>query len=183
MKKFAKYVLIILASWFLIHTVLIIADGLTDEYVKSDVGVVLGNKVNADGTLSERLKKRLDRSIELYDDSLIGHIIVSGGLGKEGHLEGTKMYEYLVQNGIPIHRIVVDNLGSTTKATAENVRKMNLKIQSVTVISQYYHLSRTKLAFKNAGFVKVYAVHAKYFEVRDLYSIFREFFAYYNLYL
>jgi vancomycin permeability regulator SanA len=180
MKKSIKLILGILIAWFSIHTVLVVIDGLTDDNMKSDVGVIFGNKVNPDGSLSERLQKRLDKGIELYNDSLIRLIVVSGGLGKEGHYEGTKMYEYLVQNGIPKNRILVDNLGNTTEATADNFKRMNLPANSVTVITQYHHISRAKLAFKNNGYDKVYGGHANYFEVRDVYSIVREFFGYYK---
>lgn len=167
--------------WFLFHTIFITFDGFFDETVRSDVGIILGNKVKADGTLSERLAKRVDKGIELYQDSLIGLVIVSGGLGIEGYYEGTKMSEYMIERGIPPEKIIIDNLGITTSATAENVKKLGLDdASSVTVITQFYHISRTKLAFKKQGFSKVYGVHAEYFELRDFYSLFREFFAYYK---
>ncbi|MTI68384.1 MAG: YdcF family protein, partial [Firmicutes bacterium] len=42
------------------------------------------------------------------------------------------------------------------------------------------HITRTKLAFEKVGIDKVYTAHAKIFEIRDLYSLTREFFAYYK---
>ncbi len=180
MKRSLKLIIASFIVWFLIHTTVIIIDGLNDDNLRSDVGVIFGNKVNPDGSLSERLLKRCDKGIDLYHRQLIGLIVVSGGLGKEGHYEGTKMQEYLVDKGIPAEKIIVDNLGNTTEATAENVRKMNLNFGSVIVISQYHHISRAKLAFRNKGYAVVYGAHADYFEWRDLYSIAREFFAYYK---
>lgn len=180
MKKATIYLVGILSIWFLIHTVFIVADGVTDESERSDYGVILGNKVNSDGSLSERLKKRLDKGFELYTDSIIGYIVVSGGLGKEGHYEGTKMAEYLIERGIHSDKIIIDNFGATTAATAENFRKMDLKTSSVTVITQYYHITRTKLAFNNEGFSNVKGVHANFYEIKDIYSIIREFFGYYK---
>ncbi len=168
------------AVWFCIHTVMIIADGLTDEREPSDVGIILGSTVNADGTLSERLTARLDKGVDLYKDSVVGMLVVSGGLGKEGFYEGTKMAEYLVAQGVPAGKITIDNAGVTTAATARNCRTMDLKANSVTIISQYFHISRTKLAFKNEGYTDVKGVHAQYFELRDVYSIVREFFGYYK---
>jgi vancomycin permeability regulator SanA len=180
MKKAIKYTICVLMVWFLLHTALIVSDGLLDETGKSDVGIILGNKVNPDGTVSVRLAKRLDKGIELYQDSSINLIVVSGGLGKEGFYEGTSMSEYLQKNGIPKSKIIVDNAGITTPATAKNFRKMNLEINSITVISQYHHITRTKLAFKKEGYDNVKGAHAAYFEGRDFYSIFREFFGYYK---
>lgn len=175
-----SYPLIFLVAWFVIHTTVTVIDGLYDEKVKSDIGVIFGNKVNEDGSLSKRLEMRLEKGLELYRDSIIDMIVVSGGLGREGHYEGTKMYEYLIAHGVPADRITVDNAGNTTEDTAENVRNINGNVQSVIVISQYYHISRARLALRNAGFNKVYGVHADYFEWRDLYSLIREFFAYYK---
>src|SRR3989337_4345002 len=113
MKVAFTYTIVILALWFSIHTIAILVDGLNDERIKSDVGVVLGNKVNPDGSLSERLISRLDKALELYNDSTIRVIFVSGGFGKEGFYEGTKMYDYLTENGVPKDRIIVDNVGNT----------------------------------------------------------------------
>lgn len=122
----------------------------------------------------------MDKGIQLYRDSLVKILVVSGGLGKEGHYEGTKMFEYLIEKGIPKDKIIVDNLGNTTEETVLNFQKMNFRDNSITVVSQYYHITRTKLAFKRAGHDKVFGAHADYFEIRDVYSIFREFFAYYK---
>lgn len=43
-----------------------IIDGLNDELKPVDAAVVLGNKVEVNGRPSERLKSRLDKSVELY---------------------------------------------------------------------------------------------------------------------
>ena len=180
MKKKIRYGIRILLGWFVLHTFFILADGLIDEREKGDVGVILGSTVNPDGTLSERLRKRLDKGVQLYQDSLIGLVVVSGGLGKEGFYEGTKMAEYLRTQGVPGDKIIIDNAGVTTAATACNFRNLNLNPGSVTVVSQYFHIARTKLAFRNEGYAHVKGVHAEYFEARDLYSIIREFFGYYK---
>lgn len=180
MKRYIKILLCLGFGWFLLHTAYTIADGLTDDDTYADAGIILGTTVNEDGTLSDRLQKRLDRGIELYRDSLLGFIIVSGGLGKEGHYEGTAMAAYLIDHGIPPNKVVVDNAGNTTEATAENVKQMNLPLTSVTVISQYFHVTRTKLAFRHKGFTHVYGAHAKYVEWRDVYSVLREFPGYYS---
>jgi hypothetical protein len=52
----ARYGLAILAAWVLVHTLFITWDGLRNSQQRADIGVVLGNKVNEDGTLSELLR-------------------------------------------------------------------------------------------------------------------------------
>lgn len=63
--KFLKYLASFCIIWFFIHSIFITFDGLKDNGNNANVAVVLGNKVNEDGTLSNRLKARLDCSIHL----------------------------------------------------------------------------------------------------------------------
>jgi vancomycin permeability regulator SanA len=177
-----KALLIILFLWFGIHLTFIVIDGLSDHLQPSDAGVVLGNEVLAEGLPSPRLKSRLDRAVELYRGQNIKYIIVSGGIEKKGYDEARVMQEYLIKAGIPGNVIIPDHQGTDTMATAKNARLImkRMNLHTVTVITQYYHITRTKLAFKKAGFGQVYAAHARIFEFRDLYSLVREFFAYYK---
>ena len=180
--KWIKYIITIFTVWFLAHLTYIILDGLTDLNKKADLAVVLGNKVNEDGTLSERLKKRLECGLALYNNGRVKKILVSGGYGKEGFFEGTKMKDYLIKNKVSETDIILDNKGSNTIETVENTLKLrdSLKFKSIIVVSQYFHLSRTKMLFRKRHFNEVSSVSPNYFEFRDLYSLTREFFAYYN---
>lgn len=177
-----KIILSIFFAWFVVHSIYIIIDGLSDHGSEADVAVILGNKVNEDGTLSKRLEKRLETGVELYRNKRIKKIIVSGGLGKEGFYEGSKMREYLVTKNIPDSVIIVDNKGNNTRLTVENTLKIQQKFpfKSIIVVSQYFHVTRTKKLFEDQGFDQVESVSPEYFEWRDLYSILREFPAYYT---
>jgi vancomycin permeability regulator SanA len=182
---FIKRFLILVASlfiWFIIHTTFVIIDGLNDELKPVDAAVVLGNKVEVNGQPSERLKARLDTSVELYDGGYFTFIIVSGGIGKEGFDEAKVMKSYLIDKGIPEDKIIEDNNGYNSYMTAQNTSKImdELELDSTMVITQYFHVSRTKLAFRKMDIKEVYSAHAKIFEFRDIYSIIREFPAYYK---
>ena len=175
-----KTPLILFLSWFVIHQIITISDGLIDETQTSEVAVIFGNSVNKDGSLSPRLKARLDKGIELYDSNRISILFVSGGLGKEGHLEGSKMSEYLISRQVPESKIVIDNQGNNTRSTVVNFKHAFPTVRSVNLITQYHHIARAKLAFSQVGLEEVYGSHAEYTEIRDVYSCFREFFAYYS---
>lgn len=180
--RFIGYLFAVLVGWFVIHSVVIIVDGLMDEIEDADVIVVLGNKVNEDGTLSDRLKARLDKAIELYEDHLfIESIFVSGAVGKEGHDEAVFMENYLKENGVNGGNIIVDSEGFDTYSTAFNVKDYLIEngLTSAILVTNYYHIARTELAFESFG-IETYSAHAEIFEFRDPYSIFREFFAYYS---
>jgi vancomycin permeability regulator SanA len=154
--------------------------GLNDDLDRSDVAVVLGNTVNADGKPSARLQARLDKTIELYQQRVFKNTIVSGGLGKEGFDEAIVMKQYLVAHGIPSTQIYVDSQGNTTYLTAKRAAQLMTEHnwQSAIAISQYFHLPRTKLALQRFGIKTVHTAHADFFELRDLYSTVREVFSY-----
>ena len=172
----------LLSGWFVIHSVYIVYDGLKDSAETADAAVILGTTVNEDGTLSERLKQRVDCGLKLYNKGRVQLLIVSGGLGKEGFYEGDKMKEYLIDKGVPASRILVDNYGNNTRATADNVLKLkdSLGINSLIVVSQYFHITLTKMLLKRRGFKNVTGVSPRYFEFRDVFSILREFPAHYT---
>lgn len=134
------------------------------------------------GVPSKRLQARLDRAVELYEQGKLKQIIVSGGIGKEGFDEAEVMKAYLTDFAIPEDKIITDSNGYNTYLTAENTKVImdELGLKSVMVITQYHHITRTKLAFRKIGFERVYSAHAKIFEARDIYSITREFIAYYK---
>lgn len=171
-----------LGLWFIIHTAFIVIDGVNDELKPVDIAVVLGNKVEVNGQPSERLKARLDKAVELYSKGYFTFIIVSGGIGKEGFDEAQVMKSYLIDNGIPAEKIIEDNNGYNSYMTAQNTSKImnELELDSAMIITQYFHISRTKLAFRKVNIAEVYSAHANIFEVRDIYSIIREFPAYYK---
>jgi vancomycin permeability regulator SanA len=155
---------------------LILADGLTDDIRRSDVAVVLGSKVNPDGSPSPRLAARLERALELYEGGWTPRILVSGGTGVEGVAEGTAMKRWLVERGVPEGAVIVDDQGVDTRATAHNAAALMRAhdLHSAIVVSQYFHIPRTKLAFAQEGLPGVGSAHPDYFEARDLYSLARE---------
>lgn len=171
-----------MVSWFTIHTLLITIDGLSDDHQATDAALILGNTVYPDGRLSERLKSRVDKGLELYRADRVKKLVVSGGLGNEGHYEAEAMKQYLVRAGVPVAAIIVDNNGDNTLLSAQHYQQIQTQhqFQSVMVVSQFYHLSRTKLILRKLELSEVYTVHAQYFELRDFYSLIREFFAFYQ---
>lgn len=151
-------------------------------------GVIYGNTVFLDGTSSPRLQARLHAGKELYDNSIIKTIIVSGGIGKEWQNEAEVMKNFFVQNGIPEEKIIVDSDGYTTRQSSENVFKIiskkekSIQDTSVVGISQWFHVPRVVLSLKQAWFEEVSGYAPIYFELRDIYSLVREILAYLKYY-
>lgn len=141
-----KILAVILIIWFMGHSAFIIYDGLSDKGKNADLAVILGNKVNEDGTLSERLEMRLKTGVQLFKAGRIKRVLVSGGLGKEGFYEGDKMKDFLVLHGVPDSLIIVDNFGNNTRASVDNslALKKQIHFNSLIVVSQYFMLPEQK---------------------------------------
>lgn len=177
-----KIIVLTLIIWFLGHSAFITYDGLSDNGKTADLAVILGNKVNEDGTLSKRLEMRLKTGEQLFKAGRVKRILVTGGLGKEGFYEGNKMKEYLIAHAVPDSLIIVDNFGNNTRASVENTLALRKQIHfnSLIVFSQYFHVTRTKKLFRDKGFENVSSASPDYFEWRDIYAVVREFPAYYT---
>ena len=177
-----KICITILAFAFLTNTIIIIIDGLNDNYKKSDLMLVLGNKVNDDGRPSFRLQKRLDKAIELYNKQMAKKIIVSGGMSESGYSEAVVMKDYLVEHKIPTENIIIDEFGKNTYNSAKNTKKIMLesKYKSVIVVSHYYHITRAKFALYQFGIKTIYNASCDYyFAERDFLSVPRDVIALY----
>lgn len=181
--RITKTICLVLVLWFLAETGITTLIGLRNNGCnkQADLLVVFGNKVNEDGSLSPRLKARLDKCLSCARKNNEALILVSGGIGKEGFAEGDKMAEYLLQSGISKNRLLIDNNGNNTLATLQNCQKIadSMSIGSIEAITQFYHKRRVLLTARNMG-LPLTCVSAHYFELRDAYSLFREFFAVYK---
>lgn len=154
---------------------LIIA-GVRDDARPSDVAIILGSKVETNGQPSARLAARLDQGARMLRQGMARHVIVSGGVGVEGHDEAKVMQAYLVRKGVPASQIVIDSLGITTEATAANSAAImrTRGWRSAIVVTQYFHVPRTALALRRNGIRDVSSTYPRFIEARDLYSLPRE---------
>ena len=179
--KKLKYLLLLFITWIFIHSIYITIDGLSDHVQKADCILILGNTVNKDGTLSDRLRSRVDKGLELYQQKFAPKIIVSGGLGKEGYYEARQMQKYLLSKGVDPNDIIVDDKALTTYETMINyvlIAKRN-SFNSVIIVSQFYHITRSRAMLNSLGIKNISTAHSSYFELRDFYSVLREFAAFY----
>jgi len=155
---------------------ILVFSGLREDVRKTDAALVLGSKVEPGGKPSVRLKARLDRTVELYKQGCFPLIIASGGHGIEGYPEGTVMKEYLVAQGVPAEAIIADNEGVDTWSSAKNTAAILQERggSSVFVVTQYFHLPRSRMALHKCGVTDIASAYPYFFEPRDVYSIARE---------
>ena len=181
-RRAAQWLLIlagVLGGIYLLATVYLVTSGLDDVFGRADIALVLDSRVEAEGKPTPRLRARLDRTVELYRAGYLNQIIASGGTNG-GVNEAFVMRDYLIARGVPRGSIIVDSHGDTTYASARNaaciLRERNGT--GIFVVTQYFHVPRTRLALERCGVTPVFSAHAHWFELRDLYSAPRELLAY-----
>ena len=152
---------------------LLFSDSYQACKTKSDWAIVYGNKVYKNNKLSNRLKARLDAALKLYKKKKISKILVSGGIDNNLD-EALIMYNYLIQKGINAKKLKRDSKGFNTSKTSQNAFRDLGRKTSVVAVTQQFHISRSILSLRNAGFNKVCGYFPNYFEYQSIYSILRE---------
>jgi uncharacterized SAM-binding protein YcdF (DUF218 family) len=188
LRYYRRWLLLRLAVWcgvlvgcaFASVCVWVVVDGRREVVKDCDAAVILGNTVYPNGTPTRRLMARLDRALELYKAGRFPKIIVSGGVGAEGPDEAVVMRTYLTSHGVPAEAIITDSQGLNTYLTAQNTKQLMQENgwKRVCIVSQFYHLPRCRLAFKQQGLTDVASACPNYIELRDLYSVPRDAFGF-----
>ena len=180
-----RYIIWGFIIWITAHLTYITIEGLHDYTGNADVAVILGNRVYADGTLSDWLKGRTDAALQLYQQKRVRKIYASGGISENDdgdYPEGTAMKQYLVKRGVPAEDVIADDKGKNTYCTAQNFLHWNVqqKYSSVIVVSQFYHITRTRYIFKRIGINNVHHVASHVYSWADIPGTLREVPAFYK---
>ncbi|MQS76258.1 YdcF family protein [Companilactobacillus halodurans] len=157
---------------------------------ETDFLLVLGNRCLG-RRIQPILMGRLDKAIELYSDfQKKPLIIVSGGKSSTSdYTEAQLMQEYLIENGIPEDKIVLEDQSVNT---IQNLEYSSIRIRQnlskdtrprVIIVTSDYHIPRTKLHIKKLG-IKVQFAAKKTVSMLKWPAMFREFTAiiWYNRY-
>ena len=182
-RRLGRWLIIAVSAWLAGHVAALLWVGYADDLRPADVAVILGNGVNRDGSPGPVLRDRLDRALELYHAGLCRYLLASGASIPGGYNEPVCMRRYLRAHGVPDAAIVLDEGGSNTFHTALNTRRLMREHGWVTVavVSQYYHILRTRLAFARAGIADVRSAHARSYSCwHSLWGLGREIPAYYR---
>lgn len=111
------------------------------ELENVDCIIVLGCQVNSDGSLSNMLRDRLLRSIELYHAGAAPKIIMSGDHGRENYDEVNAMKQFAMDNGVPSECIFMDHAGFSTYETVYRAKEI-FQVEKAIIVTQEYHLYR-----------------------------------------
>lgn len=111
--------------------------------------IVFGAGIDRNQQPTKVLKDRLDKTIELYENGEINHILVSGGEAHSGS-ESIIMRDYLIKQGIPPALLSVDEGGVSTYDTLARARSQ-YGIQEAVLITQRFHLPRALASAQMLG--------------------------------
>lgn len=117
-----------------------------------EILIVLGTTVNGTEP-SPMLRQRLETAVEYLNAYPDAQCIVTGGKGDAENLsEAQCMYNYLTAAGIDADRITMEDRATSTVENLRNVRAM-LDTNEVDILSSDFHLYRSGLIAKDAGFI------------------------------
>jgi uncharacterized SAM-binding protein YcdF (DUF218 family) len=135
-----------------------------DEVHSADTIVVLG-AAQYDGEPSPVLKARLDQALYLFREGLSHTVIVTGGKqAGDRFTEAEAGERYLVSEGIPPERILLEEKGTTTWESLQGVKEIADEhgYDSALFVSDPLHSERVKRMANDLGFDAVYTSYANY---------------------
>lgn len=123
------------------------------ERPELEVALILGNRL-ADGKPSPTLMARLEKARELYDAKLASYFVLSGGvLDDEETSEAQVMKTYLLEQGMPDKRLILE---TQSTSTIDNLYYSKLLIDSlncetVYLVTSKSHLCRAMMIAERCG--------------------------------
>ncbi|MGK5518210.1 SanA/YdcF family protein [Micromonospora sp. URMC 107] len=129
------------------------ADGhiFTEQDVpEAPVALVLGTKVHPDGTPSPFLTGRLEIARRLLATGKVRAILLSGDNMDPDYDEPGAMRRWLVDNGVPATRVVLDHAGFDTYDSCARAKRV-FGVERATVVTQSFHLPRAVTVCRRLG--------------------------------
>lgn len=117
----------------------------------SDVIVVLGCRVNSDGSVSPMLRSRVDKGVELFRAGVAPRILFSGGAVTSPESESSVMSRYAQSLGVPASAVLEESQARSTQENARFVSDiMNARQwHQAVIVTSTFHLPRTRSLFRS----------------------------------
>lgn len=127
-----------------------------DRVPAAPVAIVLGAGLDDSGRPMPFLQGRLRTAADLYRRGKVRVILVTGDNSRKEYDEPTAMRDYLLAEGIPPHRIVLDHAGFDTWDSCVRAKKV-FGVDRATIVTQLFHLPRAVALCRAAG-IRTYGV-------------------------
>ena len=113
-----------------------------------DAIIVLGCRVQPDGTPSLALQARTRKAVELYNAGYADRIILTGGIGDHAPAESVAARNYAVEQwGMDPDVFLLEEESTSTEENAEFAKKVFPTGESVLIVSDSYHILRSEKVF------------------------------------
>lgn len=116
--------------------------------------VILGFKLNDDGTMQDELIGRLETGLAIAEAYPNAYVAMTGGGTAKNNpdvTEGDLMGEWLLEQGLDESRLIVEDSAPTTVGNAENTYKILNEqypdVDSVVMVTSDYHVPRGCILF------------------------------------
>ncbi len=171
MRRLLRFLIQLVGSllcFVLITIILVVLDGLNDVGANADAALVA-----AHGDYSSGGDPQLERVAKLYKDGEFQKVIVSAFNGGASFEEQAAMTRYLEGHGVPSSAIIEDSGAKDTGDMAHDVASIMKRQQltSVMIVTDYYRMSRIKLALLHAGVSSIAKSHVGSAQVQDAWPI------------
>ncbi len=135
-----------------ILTVFLLVYNFTDDYekyfggkMKADAGVILGAAVWGGNRPSPVLKERINKGYDMYHQSIVPKLVITGGGSPNELTEGEVSKNVLIKYGITPEDLILENSSSSTVEQIQFVRDSLYNLRNwnkIILISDNFHLYR-----------------------------------------
>lgn len=115
-----------------------------------DCALVLGCAVWNGSTPSPMLEDRLSEGLELYEESAVPKLLLSGDHGREYYDEVGVMRDWCLERGVPSDDIFLDHAGFSTYESVYRARDV-FECSTPVIVTQQYHLYRAVYSARALG--------------------------------
>lgn len=152
------------------------------ELENVDCIIVLGASVLEDQTPSHMLEDRLKKGIEVYYETNVPKLLMSGDHGGIYYDEVNVMKNYAIEAGVPSEDIFMDHAGFSTYESMYRAKEI-FGAKKVIIVTQEYHLKRAVYIAKMLG-LDAYGVATEDIrysgqtsrDIREFFAITKDFF-------
>jgi vancomycin permeability regulator SanA len=118
----------------------------------SDVALVLGAGIRADGSPTPVLQARVMTAVELYERGVVRKLVMSGDNSRSTYDEVSAMKASAINAGVPADDVLLDYAGFRTLDSCVRIRKV-FGQQRVVLVTQQFHIARARFLCADAGVV------------------------------
>lgn len=147
--------LALLSAAYVIELARCLRERRGDPARPTEVAVVLGFGLLRDGTASPVFVARIARGVDLHQRGLASRLLFTGGVGAYGRAESVVAIDVARELGLDPSRALYEDRSHTTRENmieaARVLREHNLVDGPVAIVSDGFHLARSRRLARDAG--------------------------------